>query len=621
VVAGTYTLTVTDISGCEVTLTETILENPPLLITNVTSQPTSCQGASNGGFTITATGGRVPYYFSVNNGPIQLGNTFTNLSEGSYTITVSDADGCTATATNAVLDGLPFELVVDSQSGALCAGQNNGEIVLAPVNGTAPFEYSTNGIIYQSSNVFSGLAPGTYTFFARDAAGCLASATATFQNITPVNITLVRKSDVSCFGGSDGSLTTFISGGTPPYTIEWNPGGMDTAIVDNLSAGNYTISVTDFNGCTTQATFNVAEPTEIVSTMSITQPECVGKQNGLALVGVNGGTTPYSFEWNTTPVQFGVLANQLEGGQTYLVTITDGKGCTKVDTAVVENPDPIEVNTVPSSVSCFAGSNGEVVIEVIGGSAPYTYELNGIYQTDSIYTGLTAGNYVVFVEDNKGCVATTTFSISTISDLEVDLTGNGVSNLLRAVRGQEIQLQANLVNASSSTIIAGYIWNASGNINFNDCPDPDDCSDPTITPLQDDFIVVFAKEIIGNDTCLLSDTLRIDVSQDFKVFIPNAFSPNKDAQCINEHFEINILGAENLEVRIFNRWGEQVFYNPTQQNGPEDPNATNCDNPRGAWDGTFKGQPVPIGAYIYQLIVTYFDGTQETINGTVTVIR
>lgn len=617
--AGVYNLTVTDANGCSAFISGTVAENPALVVDAVVVNNPACEGGQNGSIEVVASGGNTPYTYSLNNGSIQYNNTFENLAATTYSIQVIDVNGCTVSVADSILDGSPFELFIDNQSDILCVGQS-GEVELSVSGGIAPYEYSVDGTNFQTDNIFSNLPEGAVTFYAQDASGCEATVSTTILATQEIEISLFRKSDVTCFGGSNASLTVLVNGGTTPYDIEWNPGGFDLLEIENLEADNYTITVEDANGCIAEATYTVDEPDEIASSVSVTQPDCPGKQNGLAVVGANGGVQPYAYEWSTNPVQLGVLANQLMGNETYFVTITDANGCEKIDSAVVENPDPIEVNTVPSNVSCFAGSTGEVVIEVVGGSAPFTYELNGIYQTDSIYTGLTAGNYVVFVEDNKGCVETATFSISTVSDLEVDLTGNGVSNLLRTVRGKNVQLQANLVN-NTGNIIAGYIWQAASALNVDGCVDADDCPDPTLAPLESDLIVVFAKEVIGNDTCLVADTLRLDVSQEFLRFIPTAFSPNNDANCLNEHFEINILGAENLDVRIFNRWGEQIFHNPNQQNGPENPNDANCDNPRNAWDGTFNGTPVPMGAYVYQLVVTYFDGTTENISGTVSVIR
>jgi gliding motility-associated-like protein len=618
--AGTYTLTITDANDCSYSLTEEIEQNSQLLIDNVIVTNTSCADAENGSLTVMASGGVAPYLYSVNGGALQTSNVIIDLSAGVYTVDVIDGANCRVSASSTVVDGSVFSLAIDSQTDALCAGQNTAEVVLAPVNGTPPFTFSMDDIVYQPSNVFSNLEAGVYTFFAKDSAGCEAFISTILIEPLPVNITLLELGNASCFGAADGFISVEVEGGTLPYSLTWNPGGQDTVYVEGLAAGSYTLVVEDTNGCIEEATYTLTQPAEIVSLVSVTQPDCPNKETGLALVGVNGGVLPYSYQWSTNPAQVGALANQLMGGQTYYVTITDGVGCTKVDSAVVNNPDPIAVNTIPSSVSCFAGNNGEVVIEVTGGQAPYTYELNGIFQTDSIYTGLTAGTYLVQVEDNRGCVARTNFTIGSLSDLVIDLTGNGVSNTVKIVRGQTVELEANLINVSGN-IIAGYIWNASSILNTDNCPDPDDCRNPSVEPLTDDLVIVFAKEVIGTDTCLVSDTLRIDVSLDFKAFVPTAFSPNKDASCINEHFEINIMGASNLDVRIFNRWGEQVFHNPNQQNGPDNPSDTNCENSRNAWDGTFKGEPVPIGAYAYQIEVTYFDGTRETINGTVTVIR
>jgi hypothetical protein len=140
---------------------------------------------------------------------------------------------------------------------------------------------------------------------------------------------------------------------------------------------------------------------------------------------------------------------------------------------------------------------------------------------------------------------------------------------------------------------------------------------------EEDLMVTV--NIIDTNGCSVMDTLRISVSQEAQFFMPSAFSPNDD--CLNENFEVNVLGATNLDVRIFNRWGEELFHNPSQMNGVSDPNEVQLEclggiiNPRNAWDGTFNGEPMPIGAYTYQIDITLFDGTRRTMSGSVTILR
>jgi hypothetical protein len=228
------------------------------------------------------------------------------------------------------------------------------------------------------------------------------------------------------------------------------------------------------------------------------------------------------------------------------------------------------------------------------------------------------------VVDNNNCSAYTQFEIDGASTLGIELVGAGstgvfTSGELFIARGEQVQLDVELNNFTGNNIVE-YIWTPAS-VDLSLCADPTLCQDPFVIPTETMWVIVEVLEDINGSVCLVRDSLKIDVSQESRVFIPNAFSPNKDVDCINEHFEINVLGASNLNVRVFNRWGEEVFHNPTQQNGPTDPSSLNCDNPRNAWDGSFKGQPAPIGSYVYQIEVTYFDGVTEYVTGTLTLIR
>ena len=150
------------------------------------------------------------------------------------------------------------------------------------------------------------------------------------------------------------------------------------------------------------------------------------------------------------------------------------------------------------------------------------------------------------------------------------------------------------------------------------------CENPNTSFTQNAQLVIEVIELVNGVGCSAFDTLDIKVRTDFPVFFPTAFSPYSDdfkIDCLNDYFELNVAGASNLNVKIFNRWGEMVFENPNQTNGPSNPKILDCSNPRNAWDGTFKGEPVPMGAYIYQVVATMFNGEEKSFSGSVTILR
>ena len=700
---GLYNFEVTDLNGCSATSSTTITSNPALSFTLDSVTQVLCNGQSTGAIYVSNTGGATPYSYSLNGGAGQASGSFTGLAAASYTITVSDANGCTENISATITAPPALALVIANFGDVLCFGDTNGYVDVSVGGGLAPytFSWSDGTSILASTEDLYNVAVGTYTLTVTDDNACVANisqsvasptaltgsvtstdeqcfndqigtATAnvsggtapytylwsTFGNtdsiwgqsgglvsvlVTDVNgcqitlfdtiggpqealvINLIKITSVSCFGGNNGEIQTTVTGGTAPYSIAWTPTGDTTVSISNLIAGNYTMTVTDASGCVVSETFNVSSSPQIISSTSITQPACAGQESGMALIGSSGGAPPFTYEWNTSPIQTGVLANNLAGDTFYIVRVTDNNGCIVFDTAELVYPAAMEVLTTAQGVTCIANNNGEVAVVVNGGNTPFTYQLNGLLQTDSIFDNLSVGTYVVFVLDNNNCNASTQFDIIQNPVLEIELSGAGNDGVywtedLYIIRGEQVDL---LVDVFSTGIpVSQTIWDAvtSGNLDTTGCGVP--CLEPTMMPEEDLTVTV---SVLDTNGCVVTDTLHINVSQDAQFFMPSAFTPNGD--CLNDNFEINVLGASNLDVRVFSRWGEELFHNPNQANGMSNPDDVEAEclsglvNPREAWDGTFKGEPMPNGAYTYQVDVTMFDGTVRAMSGTVTILR
>jgi len=632
--AGNYLLTIQDDSLCSdiypVTPIE-IIEPPQLVIGLESIQDVLCFGANQGAVGVNVNGGTPLYNYSwtsTNAGYSSSTEDISGLAGGTYYLSVTDQKNCLAEDSFTVnAPSQDLSATIDTID-VLCGGINSGEASVSAIGGTAPYSYlwHTN----DTAQTITGLTTGPVSVTVTDANGCSRYVSSIVNGPSAaLDISLIKLFDVSCFGGNDGEIQVFVSGGTPPYNVNWAPTGDTTLTITNLFAGSYTITVTDANACVATAIYQVAEPNEIQIAIAPTQPGCPGEQTGLASVGVSGGTAPYSYIWNTTPNQFGVVATQLFGDRWYAVEVTDNLGCTQVDSVFIQNPDTIEVTVQPGNTSCVNGNDGFAYINVSGGAAPFSYELNGNYQTDSIFTNLTPGDYFVAVEDNQGCVVNTQFTITPTTSLDVLLYGSSLSDFdvldeITAVSGEPVQLFAELQNASPSSQVVEYVWYPLASIDLSECAVDSLCDNPTTSLTSNAQIVVEVIELVNGVGCSAFDTLDINIRTDFPVFFPTAFSPFNDdfkVDCLNDYFEMNIAGASNLDVKIFNRWGELVFENPNQTNGPSDPNQLDCTNPRNAWDGTFKGEPVPMGSYIYQVIATYFNGDEKTFSGTVTVLR
>ncbi|HWB64525.1 MAG TPA: gliding motility-associated C-terminal domain-containing protein, partial [Chitinophagales bacterium] len=250
---------------------------------------------------------------------------------------------------------------------------------------------------------------------------------------------------------------------------------------------------------------------------------------------------------------------------------------------------------------CYNTFSGTVIASVSsGGIAPFTFMLNGVLQSSDTFTHLAPGDYTVLVSDGNGCNGSQNFNISSSPPISVNVTTDDRVILT----GMQTQLVA---TASPADSIVRFTWDPDSLIDFSGCANAADCSSPYAAPLVTTTFTVTAWTA---DSCYASDTITINVSNEPVSFIPTAFTPNGDN--LNDQFHFAILGATSVEVTIFDRWGQQVYYNANQANG-----MGNTDG----WDGKVNGSQAPAGTYVYQLKISYYDGTVKNKTGTVTLMR
>lgn len=408
--AGTYTVTVTDDNGCTAT-GNTQLSQPTAINASASTTGATC-GNANGSATASATGGSGPYTYAWSSGA--SGATINNLLPGTYTVTVTDDNSCTAIGT-AIVSGGQAITINATKTDATCAG--NDGTASATANGGAG-NYTFNWSNGQSGANISGLAAGTYTVTANDGAGCTGTASVTISAPTAINYT-TSSSNASC-GSADGSATITVSGGTTPYTYNWSNGG-GSATITNVAAGTYTVTVSDQGGCTvttTVAVNNAGGP--VVSVASQNNILCNGNSTGSISLTVSGGTTPYQFAW-TNGVSTTASANGLPAGA-YAVTVTDAGNCVSIANVTLTQPSALVLsNSNVTNVSCFGGTTGGASVSASGGVAPYTYTWSG-GGSGATRNNLTAGSYTVTVMDVNNCTATTNVSITEPGQLSINVT-------------------------------------------------------------------------------------------------------------------------------------------------------------------------------------------------------
>jgi gliding motility-associated-like protein len=410
--AGVYSLSILDNVGCAYTApTITILgSSSPIAITVITTNPIC--GQSNGSVSLgSVTGGVTPYQYNFNNLGLSGVTNYSNLSAGSYSLIVQDNLGCIFVAPNISLSnsGGPTDIVVNTVNPT--CGQSNGSVTLGVVTGgVAPYQYNFNGSGLSSTTSFSNLGAGSYSLLVQDNTGCvLTSPNIVISSIGgPTSISVVSTDD-NC-GQSNGSVTLgTVSGGTSPYLYNFNGQGFAaTTSFTNLQAGTYTVEVLDNGGCT-----YIAPPVNIINTpgptaisVNLVNATC-GQANAAVTLGVvTGGTAPYQYNFNNLGFAGTTFFSSLLDG-TYPLSVQDANGCAFLAPSIVltNSSSPSSVSVSVTDASC-GGANGSVLLGgVVGGTAPYQYNFNGLgYSSTTNYINLSAGNFTLTVQDALGCI-------------------------------------------------------------------------------------------------------------------------------------------------------------------------------------------------------------------------
>ena len=364
--------------------------------------------AVQGTATVNITGGVAPYTIQWVTSPVQTTATATGLDPGTYTVIVTDANGCVEIL-NVHVPGNSNISLTPSKTDISACGANDGTASVTPSGGSAPYTYlwSPGG---QTTPSISGLAPGTYTVTVDDANSCPNTATIIINDVVNINVTSTI-TDVLCPGEATGSVSTNVSGGAAPYTYSWNTTPVQTgATATGLTAGFYTVTVTDANGCQGIHSLAVNQPPAFVITPTGGALNCAGDANGSVSVSVSGGTPGYTYSWNTSPVQTGTTATGLTVG-TYTVTVTDTNGCQEQEQITVSQPSPMDADMLDNStIDCSGNFTGAAETFVTGGTSPYSY-LWCDGTTGISATGLVPGTCALQITDANGCIINDSITI------------------------------------------------------------------------------------------------------------------------------------------------------------------------------------------------------------------
>jgi gliding motility-associated-like protein len=332
-----------------------------------------------------------------------------NIFADTYHVTITDARGCTAQ--NSILINQPPQLTTTlTGQNISCYGYSDGLITQIVSGGSAPYSFAwfdINGLLPANTQNLNGLIAGNYQVIVSDFYACTYTSTITLtQPLLPLSSSIIG-TDVKCFGDNSGTADLSVEGGTPPYQYSWSNGFLNQD-QPNLFTGNYTATVVDTNGCISISTVNIGQPPAPLTSTHISTPvTCYGGSNGAINLTVNGGTTPYSYSWVNSQYALSVISQDITNfpAENYIITITDANQCILIDSAVITEPELLQININPTHILCHGDSSGALDLSIFGGVSNYNVLWNNGVTTQDQFN-LFAGFYQVLVNDQNGCFAT-----------------------------------------------------------------------------------------------------------------------------------------------------------------------------------------------------------------------
>lgn len=588
--AGLHRVTVTDGNGCTA-IDSILLEEPAALMSSATTEAATCNPQPDGSAMAAVQGGTPPYAFSWSDGQSQP--TAEGLAIGSYTLSITDANGCLRVDTVEV-GGIPPIMLVLEKSDASCNGGADGAATVTAQGGTGNYTYNWSAGVPGGPQA-TNLAAGNYSVTVMDELGCFAIDSILVGEPEALLLETIA-GQVSCSGDMDGRLSLAISGGAPPYQVLWSTGD-NTNTPDGLGVGSYFVTVTDANGCQASGSEQVFSANPIDITVEMEDALCFGQANGAARVQASGGEPPYAFRWSNGAT--GPALENIAAGN-YSLSITDAAGCEVVEEVAVGQPDePLWAALNPANVSCYGKTDGRIEVETFGGTPTYRYSLDGeFFSGSNVFIGLDPGTYTVQIRDANGCtLQSRPVVVGEPQPILVDLGETKAVGF-----GQNFRLLP-IINGGAGGL--SFSWTPRDST-ILDCFD---CRAPLVTVTEQASLKLVVTDEGG---CIGEDIVTVYPQKDRPVFVPTGFTPNEDGN--NDRLLVHAredIQARIRYFRVYDRWGELLF----------EANEITPNDEQAGWDGTFRGKPVQAGLYIWHLGVEFVDGNREEFSGSTTLIR
>ncbi|MDQ3110558.1 MAG: PKD domain-containing protein [Bacteroidota bacterium] len=595
--AGNYTCDVSDMNGCTITQSFTITEPTPLTASSAGFNVT-CFGICDGQTVAIPAGGTPNYSFSWSSGCTSP--SCPNVCAGSYTVTVTDANGCTATSSTTVTEPTVISITTSTIDAHCNLSDGSASAVFSGGTGTLmPVWYNPS----TSGPNMNGIPAGNYFVVITDANGCDDSVFVTINNLAGVSASAGTITPVSCFGGNDGSATVNATGGTGTYTYAWNCSASTTNTATGLTTGPCSVVVTDSAGCTSTVNFTITQPTQLaVNATAVPAVVCAGQSIQMTATG-SGGTPGYTYVW--TPLN---LTGQTQnfaptGSGPCTITIVDGNGCT--DSTVLNytvNPNPVAglSGNILAGCSPLCVDFSDLSTISPGNIVQWAWDFGDGNQStlqDPSHCYLYSGFYTVVltVTTASGCSSTITMSnyINVYPTPVAAFTANPQPTT---------ELNPTIYFTDMSTNTSSWNWDFADSTNGSST-----LQHPSFTYGSAGCFDVVLTATSSNG-CLDSTMVNICIDPDVSIYMPNAFTPDGDG--VNDYFFPKGLGLDpaKFEMWIFDRWGNLVFHTTDLAQG---------------WDGSVQGHTdlSQQDVYVWKVRVGDLNGGMHSYIGHVSMIH
>ncbi|MCB9189687.1 MAG: gliding motility-associated C-terminal domain-containing protein [Flavobacteriales bacterium] len=559
--AGNYGINVTDANNCTFTDNLTILE--PMQVTgNIIGQNITCFNACNGQATATGDVGNAPFSFVWDAGTgNQTGSVAQNLCPGTYEVTITDDDGCVGTETVTITEPTLLTSSISQSGNITCNGFCDGFAQGSAAGGTAPYQYSWSNS-GGGNQLATNLCAGAYTMTVTDDNGCTTTSNITLTQPQALSASATT-TNLSCFQSCDGSASVSVSGGVTPYAYQWNNSTFaTTSSFANECAGTYTVQVTDDNGCQLSETVIITQPTDISISANITNSNC-GQDNGQVCANVNGGTSPYSYQWNDPNTQTGACALNLFAG-CYTFTVTDGNACIKDTLLCVNDIAGPTVTAIASvDVTCFGAGNGSVEFTSTGGTGSLSHEIvdgSGVTVNtgSTIASSLDGDCYTLISTDAAGCVASDVICVAEPNALNAAVIQSSDALCFQVCDGTA------LAAANGGVTPYTYSWNSGATPTQSDnsglcagtytvtVTDDNNCSTQANVTIDEPDDIIIA-EVITDVTCFSGGDGTIDITVSggtpFFLYTWSTGSTSEDIQLLSAgNYQIDIDDANGCHA-------------------------------------------------------------------------